>query len=168
MAFLPLVLAGFSALGSLADTNAQIAEMQTSAAVDSANATANRQQGQVALQQSNLEEEAQRRRDRQVMGEQRASIAQSGIGMLSSTGQRLQVDSAITAEQNALNVRYGGLLKQHGYEADARALDFRAKSTKKQIGRVRAAGYLNAFGAGLSSYTGAGGRFHLGTKPGVG
>lgn len=91
---------------------------------------------EAAAQQANAAEDAQRRRNRSILARQRAAIAESGIGFGGSS-ERLQQDSAVQAELDALNVRYEGRLRGLGFQNDARFARSRASS-------AMAGGYLSA------------------------
>jgi hypothetical protein len=155
---LPWIMGGLGVVGSLAETGTQVANLKSQQYAAENNALALRQQGDVVMQQSNLEEETQRKQARQVAGEQRAAMSQAGTGLNSSTNEKLMVQSAAAAEQDALNVRYGGLLEKHGLIAQADQESFQAKALKAQIKSTKASGWLKAVGAGFSGYTSSGGR----------
>jgi hypothetical protein len=158
-AAMPYISAAGAAFGALSESQNQQTQLTLEANADKNNALALDQQAAATLQQAGVEEERVRKEGRQAAGEQRAAMAEAGTGLLSSTNQRLVVASDINAEQDALNVRYGGLLEAHGLTAKANEARFQAKAAKSQIKGVRASGYLNAFGSALSAYTGSGGRF---------
>lgn len=159
VAAMPYISAAGAALGALQQSNQQQQALAMTADAESNNAKALDQQAANALQIAGVEEETVRKAGRQAAGEQRAAMAEAGTGLLSSTNQRLIMESDKAAEQDALNVRYGGLLQAHGLKAKSQQALFQAKAAKSQIKGVRASGYLNAFGSGLSAYTGSGGRF---------
>jgi len=159
---LPFLLGGMNLAAGISQTNSQLAGMDASANADDMNSAASRQMAGVALQQSGAEEEAQRKRARQVMGEQRAAMAQSGTGTTSSTNSSLALQSAKAAEQDALNIRYGGLLEAHGYNVKADQYTYQAKATRAQKKGVRASGYLGAAASGLSGYAAGGGKLTAG------
>jgi hypothetical protein len=159
VAIMPYLAAAGAAIGAISESNQQQTAMKLSAQSDEMNALALKQQAGTVNEQANLEEETQRKQARQVAGEQRAAMAQAGTGLLSSTNQNLAVQSAKAAEQDALNIRYGGLLEAHGLMANSAQSAWQAKATRSQIKGVRASGYLRAGTAALSAYSGNGGRF---------
>ena len=71
-----------------------------------------------AAEQASAAEEVQRRRNRSILARQRAAIAESGIGF-GGSAEKLQQDSAVQAELDALNVRYEGRLRGIGFRTDA-------------------------------------------------
>jgi hypothetical protein len=156
---LPYISAAVGVAGAVAQSNNQQAQTQAGIYADQMNADAEKQQAAVALQQAGIEEEDKRRENRAFMAEQRAQIAESGTGLLSSTNQNLVLQSAKAAEQDALNIRYGGLLEAHGLIARSKQSEYQATAKKAQMGGIRASGYLSAVGAGLSGYSSGGGRF---------
>lgn len=80
----------------------------------------------IVQQQGYRDEEAQRRGARRLLGAQAASFAQAGGG--GDAGVMRQ--SAVEAELDALNIRYGSQLKAHGLR--------RAASDVKRQGRYLA------------------------------
>lgn len=161
---IPFIMMAVSAAGALAENQNQQVQMQVDAEAHQMDALALKQQAEHANLVAGLEEEAQRREGRQVAGEQRAAIGQAGIGLLSSTGVSLSFQSAKNAEQDALNIRYGGLLEAHGLMAKSAQSTFQAKAIKSQMGAHRASGYLKAAASGLSAYSNYGGTFGGGKK----
>lgn len=106
---------------------------QAEAEADLANANA-----EAAAKQASAAEDAQRRRSRSILARQRAAIAESGIGFGGSS-ERLQQDSAVQAELDALTVRYEGRMRTMGFQHDARFA--RSRSSNALTG-----GYLSAAG----------------------
>lgn len=80
-----------------------------------------RMQAQATRDQARVDEEAQRRQGRQVIGAQAAAMAEAGGGV----DEKVMQQSSVAAELDALNIRYGGQLESAGL---LRA----AKSAKKQ------------------------------------
>jgi hypothetical protein len=97
-----------------------------------ADATALRLQAYTAQRQAKVDEDAQRRVARQVLGEQAAAFAQAGGGV----DENIMRQSAINAELDALNIRYGGAMKASGLLSDARA-------TRKQSAMLAGAQLLS-------------------------
>ncbi len=158
-AALPYITAAVGVAGAISESNTQQANLQSQALADENNAKAADQQAATAQQQAGVEEELQRKHARSVMAEQRAAMAEAGTGLDSVSNQGLAVQSAYAAEQDALNIRYGGLLEAHGLrEQKNRYLDS-ARNSRAQAKSVRASGYLKAVGAGLSGYSSGGGSF---------
>lgn len=91
---------------------------------------------EIAAQQANAAEDAQRRRSRSILARQRAAIAESGIGFGGSS-ERLMQDSAIQAELDALGIRYEGNMRRIGNQVDAQFSRVRA-------GNAMTSGYLSA------------------------
>lgn len=96
-----------------------------------------RQQARIEQQQAVAREEQQRRQASQVLGKQRAAIAQSGIG---SGGSALDIyeQSKTMAELDALTIRYEGDMRAKGLLAQADAAQTQAKQAK--IGGLIGAG----------------------------
>jgi hypothetical protein len=166
VAALPYIAAAGAALGALDQSQQQQAQLTMEANANEMDALALKQQAAQANVVAGMEEEAKRRENRAFAGEQRAAMAEAGTGLLSSTNQALVAQSAFTAEQDALNIRYGGLLEAHGLTQKSEKSTFAAKAARWQTKRVRASGYLNAATSALSAYSGAGGRFGGGKTTG--
>jgi hypothetical protein len=162
MAFLPIIMAAVSAVGAIASSNSQQAQLKGQEYAAEANATALKQQADSAGAVANANEDQQRKQARSVNADQRVAMSAAGTGLLSPTNQNLAVQSANNAEQDALNIRYGGILQAHGLMAQSQAEAYQGQMAKSQIAGVRASGYLNAFSSGMKAYSGAGGTFGSG------
>lgn len=86
-----------------------------------ANARVLEDQAHSARQQAGRDEEAQRRQSRMVRGKQAAALSEAGIGFEGSGGL-LADQSALFAEFDALNIRYGGDMRAKGLLSQATAL----------------------------------------------
>jgi len=118
-------------------------------------------------QQASAEEERVRREGRQVLGGQRAAIAESGT---SFSGSNLDIirQSTTAAELDALNVQYAGNVERIGLLNQEKATRFNASvagANKKSANKMR---WVSAIGSGLSGYGGAGGKMFFGKAPGKG
>lgn len=113
-----------------------------------------RQQARIEQQQAVAREEQQRRQASQVLGKQRAAIAQSGIG---SGGSALDIyeQSKTMAELDALTIRYEGDMRAKGLLAQADAAQTQAKQA--MVGGVVGAGASALSGYGTYSYYKGGG-----------
>jgi hypothetical protein len=142
-------MAWFAAAAPLISTGAStaiaLAQMQNARATSKFNAELEANQGKEAQMQAARDEEQQRRESAQFLGRQRAALAQSGASAGGTAGLLLD-QSAVLAELDALNIRYGGNLRGAG-------LLYQAGATRRQ-GRSDAAGY--GLLAGGRALTGAG------------
>lgn len=123
------------------------------------NATIADQRAGALREQGNANEEAVRRHAALVLGSEAAGAADS-TG-LSGTNADVYHQSAVNAELDALNVRYGAL-------SGSISAEDQAKLDRMQAGNAMTAGYLNAGAAALSSagsYAGASARVQ---RPGYG
>jgi hypothetical protein len=150
------------AIGAMSQANAASASEQSAAQAAQYNATINRQRAEMALQQGNAQEEAQRRENRQKMGNLRAGLVENGVGLDSGTGSDLVQESALNTETDALNIRYNAQMNARGYESQAALDDYSAKSAKA---RAKAAKTSGLFGAASSILTGAS-KYYAGTFAG--
>lgn len=131
------VAGGVQALGAIYEGNAAAA--QSTAAANAAAANANN-----TRLQTDAREEMQRRRNAMLLGELRASSAQTGFDPSSGTLARLQSSSAAQLELDALTQRYNG-------ELQSISLENEAQSYRNRAGAQRRTGYLTAAGSVLNA-----------------
>ncbi len=145
--------AAVSAVGAIQQGMA--AQAQAKSAQDAANynATIKRQQAASELQQANAREEQQRRGTRQVLGEQRAALAQAGIG-LGGSALDIEKQSADRAELDALTMRYEGDLRAKGLLAAAEGAEYEGRAAIAAGQNAMTGAYLSA-GASLLSAAGS-------------
>lgn len=148
-----LASAAFQGVSAINSANAQSAAYQSQAQANEYNAAIARQNAQTAAEQGNANEEAQRRKARMVLGQQRAALAEAGIGS-DGTGGDLYGQSVSNAEMDALNIRYGAALQSAGFTSQAGLDDWQAQQNRRNASAVKAAGYINAGAAALSSLGG--------------
>lgn len=125
-----IAAAASKAVGSIVEGNAGSAAAKANARIAGQNADIARAQGYAR-------EESFRRRSRMELGEQAASIAQSGVDPTSGSALRTANQSATNAELDAMNIRYEGLMHGLGFDREA-ALE-RARAKQARIG-----GYMGA------------------------
>jgi hypothetical protein len=114
-------------------------------AAGNANAAALGRQAQVAQAQGYADEQTQRRQARQIMGDQAAAAAQAGS--MGGTTDKVISQSAINAELDALNIRYGGTMKASGLMAQAAAEKYAGRAALTQSGFLAGANLLKGYGA---------------------
>lgn len=160
------VLGAYSAIqgGRAAEANAR-AQQQA----ENYNATIQAQNATVARQQANAREEAQRRKARQFLGEQRAALAQAGIGLEGSAADVYE-QSAAEAELDALNIRYEGALDARGLLAQSEMSTYAGRVAGVNATTARRSSYLDAASSLLSGASSAYGiyRTRKNKKPGGG
>ena len=88
-------------------------------------------QAHTAQMQAVTDEYTQRRKARDVLGEQAAALAQAGGGYGGTTAGVIN-QSAIDAELDALNIRYGGTMKASGLLAQAAAARYGGRAGQTQ------------------------------------
>jgi hypothetical protein len=153
---LMIASAAISAVGSIQAGQAAQDQANAAAQANQYNAKVKEMQAGIERQQANAREEQQRRKARQILGEQRAGIAQAGIGMMGSALD-ISEESATRAELDSLTIRYEGELAAKGMLADAVAERYEA-GVNRMAGRNAMTGaYLSAGSAilsGASRYSG--------------
>jgi hypothetical protein len=108
---IPFIIGGLSAAGAVVSA-AQADQAGTY------NKAVLERQARISQAQGYLDEEAQRRRANQELGVQAASFSEAGGG-LGGTAADVARQSAVNAELDALNIRYGGLMRGSGLLAQA-------------------------------------------------
>lgn len=134
------------AIGAISSANSQASQYQSQAQASEYNAKVSRQQADQALAVSTAQQIQQRREARQVLGRQRAQMAESGVGFTGSAGDVLERSETL-AELDALNLAYEGMLKARSYTTQAELDDFYARSYQSSAKNVKRAGYLQAAGS---------------------
>lgn len=135
--------AGLSALGTIAQGQAANAQGKAQQRAAEYNASIQEMQAKQVSREANLEEEATRRRIRQILGGQRAELAESGIGF-EEMGQSLIDDSSKFGELEALNVRYAGETQRRGLLAGANLSRFEGRAARQAGRNARNLSYLKA------------------------
>lgn len=148
-----LVSAGMQAISAINQGNNQSAMYESQAQANAYNAEMARQNAQIAAEQGNANEEAQRRHARIALGAQRAAIAEAGIGTDGSAGD-LYEQSASNAEMDALNIRYQANLQSAGFTNQAGLDDWQASQNRANASRATTAGFVNAGASALSGFGG--------------
>lgn len=140
-----------SAYGSYSQGQAQAAQAKAAANAANYNATVARNNAQLALEQGNANEESQRRHARMALGQQRAALAEAGIG-LEGTGGDLYEQSASGAELDAQNIRYGAQLQSTSYLNQSNLEMAQAKQYSRNAANASTASYIGAGSSLLAGY----------------
>lgn len=109
-----------------------------------------------AGRQASAEQERSRRESRQVLGAQRAGIAESGTAFSGSNLDIIRQDTA-AAELDALNIQYAGELERTGLLNEAEAFRYNERVLRSKAKSAMRQRWISAIGAGISAYGGAGG-----------
>lgn len=134
-----------SAAGTAVSYSQQANAQDAAAQAADRNAQVEAQNARNAQLVANANEEAQRRKSAYLLGEQRASLAQAGIGLDGSAADAYR-QSAQNAELDALNIRYEGRLR--GAAGTARSMLDRYDAS---VSRLNAQGAAVAGGVGVAS-----------------
>jgi hypothetical protein len=160
-AIMMIASAVIGAYAAVQSSKAQSATYKAAAQADKYNAEIKAQTARVARQQANAREEAQRRMARQVLGEQRAALAQAGAG-LSGSAADIYGQSAANAELDALNIRYEGELDARGLLAQSAQDTYQSKVNKMNAGSATKGGYLSGASQLLAGASNAYGSYKKG------
>lgn len=147
----PLLVAStaISAIGAIQAGQAAQSEANARAQANQYNAKVREMQAGIERQQANAREEQQRRKARQLLGQQRGAIAQSGVGMMGSALD-IAEESAARAELDSLTIRYEGELAAKGLLADAEGERYEASVNRMAGKNAMRGAYLSAGSALLS------------------
>lgn len=126
-AFIPMIMQG---VGMAAGAQGSALSKHQQADMLDYQAQQNRYGATNAVQQAGQSEETQRRIADQQLGAARAGAAQSGVGLDGSAADVVQ-QSATNAELDALNIRYGGVLKAKAATDQADLDTWQAKALRQ-------------------------------------
>ncbi|OWT68092.1 MULTISPECIES: hypothetical protein [unclassified Achromobacter] len=168
MSWIAVGVAAVAVVGSIKSSQDQEAQADAAQSTNQANATQQLANMQAVEAQASAQEEAQRRQSGAYLGKQRAALGDSGTGSLGS-GSNFDVarQSAVSAELDALNIRYGGELRGTQYLQSAYNYQAGADAAGAQAAQIGSTMYTSAALAGVSSYSKsytAGQRVPTGTK----
>lgn len=153
MAAVPVAMAAGSSLlqgfGQYQQASAEADRMRAEASQLDSNARVNDQQ-------TNLAEGLQRRRADALLGEQRASIAQSGFGSGGTMGD-IARQSGIEASLDALATRYEGNVRSASMRGQAEQNRWGAKQTKRAAGIGLATSLISGASSAYGAYAATGG-----------
>jgi hypothetical protein len=141
-----LASTAIQAVGAIQQGNAQSESYNRQAQASDYNAAVDKQQAETALQVSTANQLDQRRKARQILGQQRASAAQAKVGLGGQT-QDLLERSETLAELDALNIAYDGMLKSRGFSTQAELDTFQAGAMRENASSAKRSGYMGALGA---------------------
>lgn len=159
MEYVQIAAMAFQAMGAISQANSAADNYESQAAVNDYNAAVSRNNSTAALSESAASQAAQRRRAREMLGEQRASTAQSGTGF-GGTNADLLERSQTLAELDALNLAYEGDMKSRGYLQQAELETMNAATNRRNASTAKRSGYLGAAGAVLNGF----GKYGSGTQ----
>lgn len=153
MEAIAITAAIFQAVGAIQQGISQSNAYKAQAQAQEASAKIAQMNADIARQQGNANEEAQRRRSAQIIGAQRAGIAEAGIGM-DGSGADLLEQSAGFAELDALNIRYNSQLQSNAFMNQSSMDLWQAQQSRKRASDAMTSGYLNAGASALNGYGG--------------
>lgn len=162
-----VVAALTSAVGALVQGQQDSADLKQQAQIEGYHAQIADQQARQAGQRASAAEEAQRREARQVLGGQRAAIAQSGTSF-SGSNMDIMRQSTTAAELDALNIQYAGNVERGNFLEEGKMRRYNQSALKDKAKATRRMSWFNALGSGMQAYGGAGGKTFFGEKPGKG
>lgn len=139
-----------SAAGAISAGAAASAQANAQNEAQKYNAIMKEQNAVLARQQAGEREQQQRRQARQVLGQQQAALAQSGVGVGFGSALDIEEQSAIRAEFDALNIAYEGELQAQGLLAAAQQDLFYGQMALARGKSERTASYMSA-GASILS-----------------
>jgi len=156
--------AAVSAVGAIQQGAAAAAQGRSQQQAQQYNAIIKQQNAQAARQQAGARENQQRRISRQLLGQQRAALAQAGIGVGFGSALDIEEQSAIRAEFDALTIRYEGEMQAKGLLAAAEQDLFQGQVARAAGKNAQTASYISA-GASLLSGAAQYGAYRGGFSP---
>lgn len=153
MAWVAIAMAVVSAVSAIKKGQAEQASAESAAQASQYNATVANQRADTALLIANQNEETQRRKARQIIGNQRAGLAEAGIDITGGTGLDALTQSYTNAELDAQNIRYEGALNAKGLRDQATLFDYDAQVARMNGRSAMQGSFLSAGASALSSYT---------------
>jgi hypothetical protein len=148
-------------IGSVAGVAGGAADGQASAAQRSFTGQVARENARTIGDQSALREAAQRRDSAQMLGAQRAAIAESGTGTGGSNALIAAQDAAL-AELDALTERYEGRLRMTELDRQADLLSGKQIGGVQRIFGKRGLGQFSTLNRHQATYAGLFGTRHVG------
>lgn len=150
MAWVAMVAA---AVGALVQGRQQANELRQQGEIEGYKARVAEMNARAAGQQSSAEQERVRRESRQVLGAQRAAIAESGTGF---SGSNLDImrQSETMAELDALNIQYAGEMERGGLLQEAEMFKYNKDMLRQKARSVMRQRWISAIGAAASAYGG--------------
>ena len=140
-----------SAVGAMQQGAAAAAQGRAQQQAQQYNAAIKEQQATLARQQAGARQQQQRRGARQLLGQQRAALAQAGIGM-GGSALDIEEQSAVRAELDSLTIAYEGELQAQGLLAAAKQDLYYGEVAAARGKNAQTASY---FSAGASILSGA-------------
>lgn len=153
MQWVAIAAAAMQVVGAISGAKEKSKQLEAYAQANQYNAAVMRQRADATRSSYGQREEQQRRQARFALGQDRAAMGQSGLG-LGGSNDDINDQSEVLAEMDALNIRYGGELEAHGLLTQARMEDWQAQSNRDAKRGVKRGMWLGIAGGMLS---GAGG-----------
>lgn len=154
MAAAPLVLmaasAAMAAYGAISSAQAQSASYKSQQQAANYNAAVNRQNAMSAEAAASANELNQRRQNDQIMGAQRARIAESGGGFTGTNVGALE-QSGANLELSALNTRYSGAMQARGLLAESNLNQYQGQVAGMNASSAMTSGYIGAAAGALGA-----------------
>lgn len=138
-----------SVVGAISQGEQASAQAKAKAKAEEYNAAIARNKAESSRAIASQKEDAQRRRARLIIGQQRASDAGSGFLATGSVADS-EMQSMVNAELDAMNIRYQGDMEAKGYLSQAGMSEFNADNYGIAASNATNSGYLGAASSMLS------------------
>lgn len=147
-----LVLAATAAqaVGSIAQGNAQAQSYNSQAKAMEYNAQVNRINAERTASEYSVREDNLRRAQKIALGNQRAAMAESGVGAGTGTNLAIREDDTAVSELDALTLRYEGDSQRKAYLQQATLNDYEAKGARNSAKAAVRSGYIGAVSSALA------------------
>jgi hypothetical protein len=151
VAFLASAPALVSLIGTGVTTAATVAAMSGQRKLADHNAKLDEAAAKAAADQAARDEEMQRRESNAFLGKQQAAFAEAGLGSAGTSGLLIE-QSAVLAELDALNIRYGGRMRGTGLLSQAAATRAGGKAAARSSGLLAGAQLLTGVSDAYSQH----------------
>lgn len=131
--------------------------MRDQAEVEKYHAAIAEQNARQTGQRASAEIERSRRASRQVLGEQRAAIAQTGTTVEFGSNVDIMRQSTTNAELDALNIQYAGEVERGNFLEQKKMREYQHRALRQAARQKMRTRWVSAIGGAASAYGGAGG-----------
>jgi hypothetical protein len=136
-------------MGAIQQGNAAAASANYNAQVADMNAKLTERRARDALERGQMEEQQQRMKTSQIIGQQKAAMAANGVDLKFGSPLDTLVDTATMGELDALTIRANTYREERDTRQQANNLTGQASMLRAEAKSAKQGGFLNAFGTVL-------------------
>ena len=147
-------------IGAIQQGNAQAAAADYNAKVADMNAKIAERQSRDAVERGAMEEQQQRMKTAQIIGQQKAAMAANGVDIKFGSPLETLVDTATMGELDALTIRSNTYREERDIRQQGLNYEGQAGMLRSEARSARTGGFLNAFGTLLGGASQAYSNYH--------